>query len=94
MNAIRRSPRSHAASKVATEPLLRDRVARSVRRYLSDLDNTECRQGLYSLVLDEIEHPLLVEVMAWHEGNQSRAAVTLGINRATLRKKLQHHGLI
>jgi Fis family transcriptional regulator len=27
------------------------------------------------------------------EGNQSRAAGMLGINRATLRKKLREHGL-
>ena len=31
--------------------------------------------------------------MAWYGGNQSRAAVALGINRATLRKKLQQYGL-
>jgi len=37
---------------------------------------------------------LLREVLAFHEGNQSRAATALGINRATLRKKLAAHGLI
>jgi len=33
-------------------------------------------------------------VLAFHGGNQSRAAVALGINRATLRKKLAAHGLL
>jgi Fis family transcriptional regulator, factor for inversion stimulation protein len=37
---------------------------------------------------------LLREVLAFHDGNQSRAAAVLGINRATLRKKLAAHGLI
>lgn len=37
--------------------------------------------------------PLLREVLDWCGGNQSRAAATLGINRATLRKKLQLYGL-
>jgi len=32
-------------------------------------------------------------VLAWYGGNQSRAAAALGINRATLRKKLQQYGL-
>lgn len=93
MNAVNLSQSSGAAKTVA-EPLLHDRVARTVRRYLTDLDNTECREGLYALVLDEVERPMLAEVMKWHEGNQSRAAATLGINRATLRKKLMHHGLV
>jgi Fis family transcriptional regulator len=31
--------------------------------------------------------------MNWYGGNQSRAAAALGINRATLRKKLQLYGL-
>jgi len=32
-------------------------------------------------------------VLAWYGGNQSKAAAALGINRATLRKKLAAHGL-
>ncbi|MDN5925143.1 MAG: DNA-binding protein [Xanthomonadales bacterium] len=73
--------------------MLCDRVSRTVRRYLSDLDNTSCQEGLYELLMREVERPLLIEVMKWHDGNQSRAATTLGINRATLRKKLLQHGL-
>ena len=45
-------------------------------------------EGLYALVLREVESPLLREVLAWYGGNQSKAAAALGINRATLRKKL------
>ena len=41
----------------------------------------------------EVESPLLREVMSWYGGNQSKAAAALGINRATLRKKLQLYGL-
>jgi Fis family transcriptional regulator len=32
-------------------------------------------------------------VLSYSDGNQSRAAGILGINRATLRKKLREHGL-
>lgn len=93
MNAVT-TTRTEPSADNNMEPLLRDRVRRTVRRYLADLDNAECDVGLYELVLSEVERPLLHEVMNWHGGNQSRAAVTLGINRATLRKKLLQHGLI
>lgn len=69
-------------------------VARTVRRYLADIGDTECSEGLHALVLREVEVPLLREVLAFHDGNQSRAASALGINRATLRKKLAAHGLL
>jgi len=80
-----------------TEPLrsaLSECVSQTVRRYLTDLGDTPCDDGLYTLVMREVEGPMLREVLAWHDGNQSRAAATLGINRATLRKKLTVHGLI
>lgn len=74
--------------------VLRECVTRSVRRYLTDLNGTPCREGLYALLMREVEAPLLNEVLGWCGGNQSRAAEALGINRATLRKKLLAHGLI
>lgn len=73
---------------------LRECVTGSVRKYLADLDGTPCAEGLYGLMMREVEAPLLGEVLRWCGGNQSRAAEALGINRATLRKKLLAHGLI
>jgi Fis family transcriptional regulator, factor for inversion stimulation protein len=84
--------RAVEASDSALQPALRECVARAVRRYLHDMDG-EMPDGLYDLVLQEVEGPLLREVLSWADGNQSRAAVALGINRATLRKKLAIHGL-
>jgi len=46
---------------------------------------------MYKLVLGEVEPPLLQKVMDYTEGNQTLAAEILGINRATLRKKLKHY---
>jgi Fis family transcriptional regulator, factor for inversion stimulation protein len=77
---------------VVLQPALRECVARAVRRYLSDLDS-QLPDGLFDLVMQEVEAPLLKEVLLWCRGNQSKAAVALGINRATLRKKLAAHGL-
>ena len=45
------------------------------------------------VALREIRMALLEVVMLQAEGNQTRAAELLGINRNTLRKKLQEHGI-
>lgn len=89
-----RVPVSEAAKQTSSQSALSECVSRTVRRYLADIGDTQCAEGLHALVLREVEIPLLREVLAFHEGNQSRAATALGINRATLRKKLSGHGLI
>ena len=48
---------------------------------------------IYRLVLGEVEPPLLRAVMDYTEGNQTLAAEMLGLNRATLRKKLKQYDL-
>ena len=45
-------------------------------------------------MLGSFEKPMLDVVMRHAEGNQSRAAEWLGLNRNTLRKKLLEHKLI
>ncbi|MEO7064075.1 MAG: helix-turn-helix domain-containing protein [Dokdonella sp.] len=86
------SLRADAAPESSLQPALRECVARAVRRYLIDVES-EPGEGLHALVMCEVESPLLREVMSWYGGNQSKAAAALGINRATLRKKLQLYGL-
>jgi len=48
---------------------------------------------IYRMVLGEVEPPLLRAVMEYTEGNQTLAAEMLGLNRATLRKKLKQYDL-
>jgi two-component system, NtrC family, nitrogen regulation response regulator GlnG len=49
--------------------------------------------GLYDVILEQVERPLLSLTMAAVRGNQLRAAKLLGINRNTLRKKLTDHSI-
>ncbi|MDZ4692680.1 sigma 54-interacting transcriptional regulator [Terricaulis sp.] len=49
--------------------------------------------GLYDRVLAEVERPLILQALTATRGNQIRAAAVLGINRNTLRKKIQTLGI-
>ena len=57
-------------------------------RYFAAFDDDLPPDGLYDRVLAEMERPLLAMTLAATKGNQIRAARLLGINRNTLRKKL------
>ena len=69
-----------------------DIVRSSVEQYLTDLRGAE-PDRLHDLFMAAAERPLLDVVLRHAEGNQSRAADWLGINRNTLRRKLQGHRL-
>jgi Fis family transcriptional regulator, factor for inversion stimulation protein len=49
---------------------------------------------LHTLVMGQVERPLLAKVMSYTNGNQSVAAEILGLNRGTLRKKLHAYDLL
>lgn len=83
---------SIARDRVDPNEPLRNCVKNAVENYLSDLEGYHA-SGLYRLVMDEVEAPLLEAVMRHSRGNHSRAATLLGINRGTLRKKLRQHDL-
>ena len=50
-------------------------------------------QDLYEQLLQAVEPPILEEVMRRLQGNRLVAAQWLGLNRATVRKKLHQYGL-
>ncbi len=92
--SARSHPRGHSAAEpTATSTALREHVARAVRRYLADLNGHDDGE-LHAFVLREVETPLFTEVMHHCDGNLTRAAATLGLNRATLRKRLRDLGLL
>ncbi len=68
-------------------------VTRSLEKYFRDLEGTR-PSAIYDMVLASVERPMLEVVMKQAHGNQLRASEMLGINRNTLRKKLQHYGLL
>ena len=64
----------------------------ALKDYFKKLNGT-APGDLYDLVMSEVEPPLLRTVLKYTDGNQSRAAEILGINRGTLRKKLKNYSL-
>lgn len=76
---------------VGTNPI-RACVGDAVRDYLRQLGGHDC-SGLHALVLAEVEPPLLEAVLEHCQGNQTRAAHLLGMNRGTLRKKLRQYDI-
>jgi Fis family transcriptional regulator len=72
---------------------IEDFVRGALQTYFKDLDGAE-PHGLHQMVIDAVEKPLLETVLLQAEGNQSKAAEWLGINRNTLRRKLLQHHLI
>lgn len=71
---------------------LRSAVDTALRHYLNDMDGHP-PENVYEMVMCEVEQPLFEAIMRFTRGNQSKAAKILGINRSTLRKKLEHYGL-
>jgi Fis family transcriptional regulator len=65
-----------------------DCVRHSLERYFKDLDGAKPR-AIYDMVLKNVERPMLEIVLDHAQGNQTIAAQMLGINRNTLRKKIQ-----
>ena len=65
-------------------------VGNSLSEYLEKLDG-EPADNLYELVIGSVEKSLISDVLTRTKGNQSEAAAMLGINRNTLRAKLDKY---
>ncbi len=66
---------------------LRACIRGNLEEFFSHLDGAETHD-LYQRILHEVEQPLLELALQQCDGNQSRAAKMLGINRNTLKKKM------
>mgnify|MGYP002781154192 FL=1 len=89
---------SHAVSgrmPLAAGASLGEVISAYAARYLSDLGEAlEDSDDIYERFLNEMERPLLLQVLAATGNNQVKAAKVLGINRNTLRKKLTMLGIV
>ena len=73
-----------SANNASLEGLINQKLQSSLSQIdLQEMDN------LYEMVLHQMERPLINIVLEKTRGNQVKAAEVLGINRNTLRKKIQ-----
>jgi len=70
------------------EPLSRA-VERHIRTFLAAYRDADGEANIYEQVLAEVERPLIQMTLAATRGNQIKAAMMLGLNRNTLRKKIR-----
>ena len=77
------------SNKVKTNPLRRQ-VNKEIKKYFEALGDVK-PSNVYEMVISEVEPELLMAVMQYTNDNKSKAASILGLNRATLRKKLHHY---
>ena len=64
-----------------------------MNRYFDEYAEGLPPDGVYQRFLQEFEYPLISNTLAACNGNQIKAAKVLGLNRNTLRKKIQSHGI-
>lgn len=60
-----------------------------LKTYFKELNGMSPVNGMYDKVIAQVERPLIEHVLRYVRCNQVRAAIILGINRNTLRKKIQ-----
>ena len=68
-------------------------IREALEQYFHDLQG-EAPHGVHEMIVQAVEKPMLEVVMKHAEGNQSKAAAWLGINRNTLHRKLREHDLL
>jgi Fis family transcriptional regulator len=71
---------------------LSEQVRTAMHKYFNDMDGHEPTE-LYQLILSEVEIPLFETVLNYTEGNVTKAADMLGLNRGTLRNRLQKYNI-
>ena len=68
-------------------------IEKMVKEYFNTQGDNITDSSLYNTVLHEVERPLFQQTLHAVKGNKAKAARILGINRNTLQKKLNEHGL-
>jgi Fis family transcriptional regulator, factor for inversion stimulation protein len=72
---------------------LKQVVKDTLRNYFSNI-GSEQPVDFYTILLEEIERPLLEVLINHTHYNQVKMAQILGISRGTLRKKLKQYGML
>lgn len=90
MTIVARNDAVKAGMQTQEGTSLREHVLESLEKYFAYLNGKEA-VGVHNLLLEEVESALYQAIMNFTKGNQSRAAILLGVSRGTLRTKLKYY---
>ncbi|BCN93994.1 DNA-binding protein Fis [Thiomicrorhabdus immobilis] len=82
----------HQNSQALPTSSLSQQVTSMLETYFNTLEE-QSANDVYEMVLQQVERPLIEFVLQQTENNQTHAANILGINRNTLKKKMQKYDL-
>jgi len=74
-------------------PSLNTIITQNLESYFITLEG-ELPTEVYKMVISQVEKPLIEFILKQTEYNKSKAADMLGINRNTLRKKIQQYNIL
>lgn len=72
-------------------PPLSDRIRAELASYFDNLQG-DLPANFYQLILEQMEQPLLEAMLKYTGGNESKAAILLGVSRGTLRQRRRKYG--
>ena len=81
-----------AKDKAVREPSLEEVLAPRFRELLEKIQGGKAN-GIYDRVIASVERPLIRQALVVTDGNQIQAARLLGINRNTLKRKMDRLGI-
>ncbi len=93
MRSASRKKKKHAGNSSGNNSSsLGVHVREVMQKYFSDMDGHQPTE-VYELILSQIEIPLFETVLDYTDGNVSRAAEILGLNRGTFRNRLRKYDM-
>lgn len=72
---------------------LSEQLIDTLEHYFNTLEEQQA-SNLHEMVITQVEKPLIEFVLNRTQGNQSKTANMLGINRNTLRKKILQYNIV
>jgi len=74
-------------------PCIRSEVSNALKLYLNEVGFDIPINNLYNNILEQVDIAILTTILQNTQNNQSQTAKILGINRGTLRAKIQKLGI-
>ena len=93
-NALSTQPTAPVFDRSASQPIFGDLIESKLQAHFNSLGGAMPAPGLRARILSEVDGPLIRTALEASDGNRAKCAEILGVNRNTLRKKMQEHAIL